>query len=528
VSGHVFNMPSGAAFLPNLAAGLRAQFGDDLQNGLILLPTRRAVRAMGEAFVQAASGDKSLAALLPRMRPLADVNPEEPPFEPGELIGKVAPAIDPMQRRFELAQLVARYHERAADMPIDPATALAMADPLLSIMDDAAMEEVNFTQTQAWQDVIAEASIHFQHAATLYEIIEKYWPKRLKEWEMMEAQAENPPEYPVIIAGSTGTLKATARLMRCVAGLPNGRIILPGLQQATDDVWDNIDVQHPQYSLKNLIETIGIERQNVKPWPIQEDTSQLNKTDLAARRLLLSEALVPVSRTSDWLGRIDVLRQNGGADIFARAMNGLSLIEARTDDDEALAIALIMREALETDDRTAGLVTPDQALAGRVKARLTRWNINVDMSQGGLLSETPLGVFLDSLLELCQNPESPLALSVMFNQGLCCLGQNSDDLTAQWQALEREKYRGIPNPDRLPKIRRGEDAIVKDLMTAMSPILQLSNSDSPSVWAEALIAAAENIAVSGEVSGAQNLWRGESGARAAGGPNLARTQGYLF
>jgi len=229
MSANVFNMPSGVAFLPSLAAGLRAE----LQDGLILLPTRRAVRAMGEAFVLAAQGDASLAALLPRMRPLADVNPEEPPFEPGELIGKVAPAIDPMQRRFELAQLVARYHERAADMPLDPATALAMADPLLSIMDDAAMEEVNFTSTQAWQDVTAEAAIHFQHAATLYKIIEEYWPQRLAEIKMMEAQArkvallnlltktwiDNPPDYPVIIAGSTGTLKATARLMRCVAHL---------------------------------------------------------------------------------------------------------------------------------------------------------------------------------------------------------------------------------------------------------------------------------------------------------------------
>ena len=531
VSANVFNMPSGTAFLTNLAAGLRAEFGDDLQNGLILLPTRRAVRAMGEAFVLAASDDESLAALLPRMRPLADVNPEEPPFEPGELIGKVAPAIDPMQRRFELAQLVARYHERAADMPIDPATALAMADPLLSIMDDAAMEEVNFTDTEEWKSVCQEASTHFQHAATLYKIIEEYWPKRLAELGMMEAQArkvtllnlltetwiDNPPDYPVIIAGSTGTLKATARLMRCVANLPKGRIILPGLQEATDKVWDNIDVQHPQYSLKNLLSTIGTKRQDVKPWSISDETSkETNKeADLPARRLLLSEALVPVNRTSDWLGRIDVLRENGGEDIFTRAMNGLSLIEARTDDDEALTIALIMRETLETADRTAALVTPDQALAGRVKARLTRWGVNVDMSQGGLLSETPLGVFLDSLLELCQTPESPLALSVVFNHALCCLGQGSAALTAQWQVLEREKYRGIINPDRAPKPARGDDPIVKDLIAAMAPLLEVSQA-APSVWADSLIAAAEAAARSDIADGAQNLWREDSGARAVG------------
>ena len=524
-------MPSGAAFLPSLAKGLRDEFGDVLQDGLILLPTRRAVRAMGDAFVRAAGEDKAMAALLPRMRPLADVNPEEPPFEPGELIGKVAPAIDPMQRRFELAQLITRYHERAVDMPLDPATALAMADPLLLIMDDAAMEEIEFTQTDAWQQVIAEAAIHFQHAATLYKIIEDYWPKRLAELGLMEAQArkvellnlltqtwtQNPPDYPVIIAGSTGTLKATARLMRCVAGLPKGRIILPGLQQATNEVWENIDVQHPQYSLKNLLGIIGIDRQDVKDWPVATPTK--THADLPARRLLLAEALVPVNRTSDWLGRINVLAQNGGEDIFSRAMDGVSLIEAPSDDDEALTISLIMREVLESPERTAALITPDQALASRVKARLTRWGVNVDMSQGGLLSETPLGVFLDAVLELCQTSDSALALSVVFNHPLACLGQDSQDLTAQWQTLEIEKYRGIANPEKPPDIPRGGDEIVQALMVAMAPILNLTGPEhtaqSPSIWAQALIEAAENIARDDKASGEQKLWRGEAGSSAA-------------
>lgn len=534
MSANVFNMPSGAPFLPSLAAGLRAEFGDTLQEGLILLPTRRAVRAMGEAFVMAARDDACRAALLPRMRPLADVNPEEPPFEPGELVGRVVPAIDPMLRRFELAQLITRYHERAADLPLGPAAALAMADPLLSIMDDAAMEEVNFIDTQAWQDVTAEAAIHFQHAATLYHIIEDYWPKRLAELGQMQAQArkvallnlltetwiETPPNYPVIIAGSTGTLKATARLMRCVANMPNGRVILPGLQDMTDDVWDNIDVQHPQYSLKRLLGVMEMDRQDVRQFPVK--TKQI-AADLPARRLLLSEALVPVNRTSDWLGRIDVLRRNGGDDIFQRAARGLSLIEARTDDEEALCIALIMRHTLENDEASAALITPDQALASRVKARLTRWGVSVDMSQGGLLSETALGVFFDSLLALCQNPKGAAALSVVCNHPLCGLGRPRGHARSEWQVLERDKYRGIHNPDRAPKIPRGEDSLIKTLMQFMSPLLKIKGHASVDSWARALIEAAENIAAVENAQtqnleraeGSQTLWSGEAGVRAA-------------
>jgi len=255
---HVYNMPSGVPFLENLAKGLRRRFGDELQSGLILLPTRRAVRGLGEAFVTAATEDGIRAALLPRLRPLADIDPEEPPFEPGELVGKVGPSIDPTLRRFEMAKIVAAYHARAMDLPLDAATALAMADPLLAILDDAALEEAKLTESEAWARLMGEAAKHFQDAATLYKIIQEYWPARLAELNMEEPQSRkvklldaltshwlgNPPDYPVVIAGSTGSLRATRRLMRVVANLPKGLVILPGFQATdNDETWDSIDEQ---------------------------------------------------------------------------------------------------------------------------------------------------------------------------------------------------------------------------------------------------------------------------------------------
>ena len=40
---------------------------------------------------------------------------------------------------------------------------------------------------------------------------------------------------PVIVAGSTGSSRATARLIGAVARLPQGAVVLPGLDQALDD-----------------------------------------------------------------------------------------------------------------------------------------------------------------------------------------------------------------------------------------------------------------------------------------------------
>jgi len=524
VTPNVVNMPSGLPFLTTLAAGLRDRFGEDLQSGLILLPTRRAVRGMGEAFVMAARGEGAKATLLPRMRPLADIDPDEPPFEPGELIGKVGPAIDATQRRFEMAQVVAHYHERAMDLPLDAATALAMADPLLAILDDAALEEAELTESEAFSRLMGEAAKHFQDSATLYRIIQEFWPKRLKELKMEEPQArkvklldalveswtDNPPAHPVIIAGSTGSLRATRRLMKIVANLPNGLVVLPGFQSTdNDETWKRIDEQHPQFGMKLVIQDIGMDRGDVRDFATQHSA---NTETRIARSRVLEEALVPVSQTSDWLGRIDKVRAEKGDDVFETATQGLSLIEARSDAEEALAISLLLRETLEAQDKTAALVTPDQQLARRVRAQLLRWSVDVDMSQGEPLAETGLGVFIDAILAVTQNPDGELERSVLFNHPLTGLGQDPADIRKIWRQIEHKYYRTEQKPNAKP---RQLDTIETDLTQALSALTELNNIAPSGTWASALITVMENIARRGEGSGGEFLWRGEAGESAA-------------
>lgn len=524
---HVYNMPSGVPFLDMLAKGLRRRYGDELQSGLILLPTRRAVRGLGEAFVRAASEDGIRAALLPRLRPLADIDPEEPPFEPGELVGKVRPAIDGTLRRFEMARVVAAYHARAMDLPLDAATALAMADPLLAILDDAALEEAKLTETDAWARLMGEAAKHFQDAATLYKIIQDFWPARLAELNMEEPQTrkvklldalvahwtENPPDHPVIIAGSTGSLRATRRLMRVVANLPKGLVILPGFQATdNDETWESIDEQHPQYAMKLLINGLNIDRGDVRNFvtDVVEDTSK-NKHQIARTRVL-EEALVPASRTYDWLKRIEKLEADSGKEIFDDAVDGLSLIEARSDAEEALAVALILREALEDKSQTAALVTPDQALARRVRARLARWKVDVDMSQGEPLAETNIGVFLDAVLSVSQNPEGALEKAVLFGHTLTGLGREPAEVLEIWHNIERTAYRVETRPDDPP---RELDVIKLELNKALEPLAELQGQAAAPVWASALITASEQIAIRPDHHGSHYLWRGEAGERAA-------------
>ncbi|MDA8707837.1 PD-(D/E)XK nuclease family protein [Hellea sp.] len=517
----VYNMPSGVPFLPSLARGLREIHGEHLNDALILLPTRRAVRALGEAFV----GDTG-ASLLPRMRPLADINPEEPPFEPGELVGLIKPAIDPMQRRFEMGRLIFHYHQAISDLPLDPAGALALADPLIAILDDAAMEEADISRITDLKEIQDFAAEHFKYAITLYEIVQDYWPSRLSESELdlMEPMQrrvallkaltdiwqETPPKYPVIVAGSTGTLGASAQLMKTVAHMKDGMIILPGLNNnVPDKAWKDVGPQHPQNSLKNLIETIGIERGDVTNW---RHIDGHNPSHLDARRRVIAESLVPIQATGDWPSRIAALKQGApkGTEPFKDALQGLSVIEADNDEEEALAIALILRESLEDDEaaQTAALVTPDPALARRVKSRLRRWGVEVDYSQGEPLEETSLGAFLTAILDVSQNPESAHAVSVLCKHPMLSAGQKHGDLKRDWVRHEH-RMRADREPPTLSQFSGFEL-----LASQIKPLAELEEA-SASIWAQALTSAAEGLAATDEAEGAARLWVEDAGEKAA-------------
>jgi len=515
----IYNMPSGVPFLPSLAQGLKAIHGDRLQDALILLPTRRAVRALGDAFVSEGS-----ASLLPRMRPLADINPEEPPFEPGELAGLVTEQIDPMQRRFEIAKIIAYHHSKTSELPLDPAGALALADPLIAIMDDAAMEEADLSGIADLKDIKDFAAVHFQNAIVLYEIIQTYWPKRLSEIGRMEPFArrvallnaltkiwsETPPAYPVIIAGSTGTLAASARLMACVSRFDDGMIILPGLNNSLPNTaWDNVGAQHPQNSLKQLIKTIGVDAGKISNWPHIIGTPP---SRLTARRDIISESLVPVEATGDWPARIQHIKDRAppGSAPFTKALEGLSIIKAATNDEEAMTIALIMREALNTPERTAALVTPDPALARRVKARLRRWNVDVDYSQGEPLEETSLGAFLSLITALAGDSYNPVTLAQLCKHPLMSMGRAAGDIRREWNGLERKKIRGVRKSEK----HLLEIGLVAAIQATIKPMANADKANSKH-WAKALASAAETLARTDENSGAELLWVDDAGEKAA-------------
>jgi ATP-dependent helicase/nuclease subunit B len=532
-----FSIDAHRPFLLDLARVLLTDIGGGdpagLSHVIVLVPTRRGARALAEAFVTAANGR---AVLLPQIRALGDLEEGEPPFEPGELALELPPAIAPLRRRFELARLV---HDNLDDFARHGAGGvLQLADALASLIDSAAIEEAELP-TDTADLVPGEFAEHWAVSEAALRIATDLWPARLAELGLVDVAARRtallhalaaqwsakPPDRPLIAAGSTGSAPATARLLRVIAEGPKGLVVLPGLdRELAESAWLEVGEDHPQGAMRRLLQVAGVDRDAVRSWPTAETGADAARG--RARRRLIGEALRPAEATKDWLVQIDQLRREGkasGTDVIAEGLFGLSLIEARHEEDAAAAIAVLMREALETPGRTAALVTPDQALARRVSVRLGRWRIEVDNSGGRPLCELPVGSLIGLVADAAAERFSPGTLLAILKHPLVTLAESHPGAL---RTLERRGFRG-PRPagwdglsKRLNRVGEARDDIdpaeidaalvlADALRAALQPLTALFDPTTDAV------SAATGLAKTVEALAGPAAWSGQAGEAAS-------------
>ena len=102
-----------------------------------------------------------------------------------------------------------------------------------------------------------------------------------------------------------------------------------------------------------------------------------------------------------------------------------------TSEEEAQAIAILVREALEVPERRVSVVTPDRSLARRVGQHLKRWNIEADDTAGRPLSLTVAGRLLLQLAELVSEHFAPVPLIAALGHPLVMKGDARRDWLRQ-------------------------------------------------------------------------------------------------
>ena len=510
---NLFTLAPDAVFLDAVAARWLAG-GDVLARGMILLPTRRAARSLADAFLRV-SGGRPL--LMPRIVALGAID-EAPLALAGAL--DLPPAVAPALRQAVLARMVLGLPEaaggaRAADR------AWRLAGELASLMDEAERAEIDLST--ALRDAAGgEYAAHWGVTLEFLEIVTAAWPAWLaangamnpaaRQVALLHAQArawtEAPPADPVWVAGTTGGIPAVAALLRVVAGLPRGQVLLPGLDlDMAPDVWDALDEAHPQAGLRALLSGLNATRGDV-------DRLEAAPSCPPGRAALLAEALLPASAFAQWR-----------TPQAPAALAGLWRLQPADAQEEAVAISLVLREALTAPGALAALVTQDRALAVRVAAELLRWGIVADDSAGEPLAETPPAVLLRLLAQAIADGLAPVALLALLKHPLCGLGLSPPECRAATRALERHCLRGPKPPPGIAGLRvavagrraDGQGEAVTDLLTrleaALEPILRATASvtAAPAATLAALIAAGEALAATDETPGPARLWAAEEG-----------------
>lgn len=523
----VFTIASSASFAQRLADELVRQLDVKsdplaLSRATIYVPTRRAVRSLGEIFTRAVGG----AALLPDIRPLGDVDEDDMLFDAASEDIELLPAISPIRRRFLLATLISGWQNARSGEPLGFAQAVQLARSLGAFLDEAQTQGADLSKLG--QLAPAGLSAYWADVRKFLELLVEYWPAVLVDEKkqdhvthrdgalrlLAQKLERDPPDGPVIAAGSTGSIPATADLLGVISRLPKGAVILPGLDISLDEAsWDDLDEGHPQFGMKQLLQHIGVERKDVRGW---------GEADImpTPREVLLRETLRPAPTTDAWRALAE-----SGSDVIEKGLEGLSLVEAADAAQEATAIALMLREVLDNGHQTAALVTPDRSLARRVAGELKRWDIDIDDSGGRPLARTAPGTFLCLLADAAQQGFAPVPLLALLKHPLASGGEE----TVRFRQLVRQLdlcLRG-PRPD------EGLDGISKVISRAdcfdektrkklsdwfagvangLAAFAKAVESEVPLSQILSLhVEAAEALAATDKENGGERLWRGDAG-----------------
>ncbi|PLK23746.1 double-strand break repair protein AddB [Porphyrobacter sp. TH134] len=471
----VYSIAAHRGFADALVAGLVPRYrepGFGLARLTLLVPSSRAARTLSEAFIRHAGASGEGGLLMPRMIAIGDLDLDEKLGAALDPLGAadIPPACDPLARWLTLDRLIAE--ERAAEgmEPLPGRARLNLAREMARTMDRLLVEEK--APEDLWADPVLDQlgnlADHWKRAIRLFARVNARWQSELAEQGRVDAATrrnllfdraarrwrEAPPPHPIVAAGVTSAAPALARLLKVVAQLPEGAVVLPDLDLAMDDAaWAELGLagaseepggpvfapgdalSHPQYHLKLLLNRMGVNRAEVQPW---------HRRGIGAaepsRSRAISALFLPPQASRAW---IDL-----GAD--RRRLAGVRLLVSATIEEEAQAIAMLVRQALEQPEQRIVVVTANRALARRVAQHLERWNIAADDSAGRPLALTPAGRLFGLLTEIAANGPAPSNLVAAFSHPL--VRGHDSDARRVWLAGARAFDRCLRGPSPAPGI----------------------------------------------------------------------------
>ena len=535
-------IPAHLPFLDILAKQWIAHFNHDTLatgDGTILLPGRRAARVLKEAFLRQTNGK---TILLPRIIPIGTLGDSETEITLSQIstaqnVIDLPPAIGSISRLATLTHMILAADSAFHNQTLEQAWFLAQS--LADLMDEAERMGIDLHEQlpHAVQEDYAEAE-HWKDTLRFLSIVTQHWPEWLREQGAMnpvarqlallrmqvalwQQQALQMPNHPIWAAGFTNTLSSTIETLSAIRTHPQGHIIFPGLDITTsDEIFNALPDTHPQANMRNLLHALNVKRSDVTLWG--------SSTEISERTATLSQIMLPSKfwdRSTPRTRKIE--------------LPGVSRIEVRNDQEEAMTIGMLIRDALEMPHQKIALITPDRKLAQRVMSELERWGIRADDSAGILLADTPTAVLLRLIIQAIDHHFAPVDLLALLKHPLVACGLDPKDCRQLARQLECSALRGAAPPadlcalkalqsirDKVRRIKIGNisektslEEFIDKLEKCFAPIFHWQDSATYPVKIPVpelltnLIQIAENLAQTNAEKAVSRLWQGEEGNR---------------
>lgn len=421
---NVFNIPANYHFFESLFDWAEKKFVEQLSEVKFFLPNRRSCREFREVFLA-----KKTNTILPQIKAISDISYEDffdflPSNEAKEAIDELLKikALSSSDYLFFLSKEIQKLAIFGHDLDFEQAFKIAIN--LQSLFDEIEREEIDLKKLAGIDD-----SNLSQHRLLTLDFLKNFHiqikSSLLKEDVFFTTASQNfiiqkfvsllekqGSKAPIVIAGSTGSVSFSSKLIRAVA--QKNYVILHG---ASDE---NFEVEnHPQFFLNRLIKFLEIEKKSIQR--IAEEKFCLSSK---TRQKMISLMMLPSSETLKWQEISQHLDVEKTKQDLAK---NFRLIEAKNEIEEAKIIKLILQESLE-NKKTAALITNNEKLAKIVRLELGQSLLPFNDTRNLSIFNSPLVNFLLLILELIESDFNSHSLLAVLKNSLCTYSQDQNIL----------------------------------------------------------------------------------------------------
>lgn len=495
---NIFNIESNFNFLSNIADFAIEKSKDNLilSNFTILLPSRRSCNELKRVFLEKSKG----AVLLPKIKAIGDIDYDDLLLKQIDCEDCIDFSSNTSRVKYKILLIkeLLKWSKSSnkdlfKNINLEQASSLALE--LEKFLNEVIKSNLNLDSLD--EDIVDdEYSKHWQEILSFLQHFSKKWNIFIEEnniistlsfkTKMIEFNAKffekNKPTNPIIIAGINGNVKAVSELIKNLVKHDNCYLIFKGLDKIlTNEEWEKVNVFHPQYYFKNLLNYIKIERANVKNIGLEEQ----NKLGLA-----LSYAMLPYFYTYKWQDKLILSNKD---------LQNISKIECDNTFEELNVISYILKYHHNISDKTMAVITTDENFANKLEIGLHDFGLKVNNAFGNKISRTEFVKYLFLILDVIKSDFETIALLSLLKHRFSLFGYKKDELNGLILKLENDVLRGQGNLGLKGILKKISDENLKTFFTHIVNSLKFDENKTFTDILKNHIKIAENITDNSDV-----------------------------